>query len=223
MKPCISNRKAAALTLVEVLVVIAVLALIAIFLLPALHNAKVKSQRISCINNLMQIGMSFRIWEGDHTNLYPMSVSTNLGGTLEYVKSGEVFRHFQVMSNELTTPYILICPADMRPRAKDFGSTFSNTNVSYFVGLDANDSSPQNLLSGDRNIIGGIKTANGIFEITTNQFISWSPEMHNGVGNVGLADGSVSQLGSGRLGENAIWGEDEIRQVLDATNRLAIP
>jgi len=223
MQPRFSNQINRALTLVEVSVVIATLAVLVILFLPALANAKKKAQRISCVNNLMQIGLAFRVWEGDHTNLYPMSISTNLGGTFECVASGEVFRHFQVMSNELSTPYILVCPSDVRPRSKNFGSTFSNTNVSYFVGLDADNLRPQNLLSGDRNITGGTKIANGILLITTNQLVGWSSEMHNGAGNVGMADGSVSQLTSGRLGESVIWGENEIHEALDATNRLAIP
>ena len=145
-----------------------------------------------------------------------MSLSTNFGGTLEYVARGETFRHFQVMSNELATPYVLVCPADARPRAKDFGSAFSNTNVSYFVGVDADDLRPQDLLSGDRNIIGGTKLGNGILEITTNQLVGWSSEMHNGVGNIGLADGSVQTV--------SVTGFAELLQQSGiATNRLAIP
>jgi len=166
----------------------------------------------------MQIGLGFRIWEGDHTNHYPMSISTNLGGTLEYVASGETFRHFQVASNQLSTPYILICPADVRPLAKDFGLTFGNTNVSYFVGVDAEDSRPQMLLSGDRNIVGGTKLANGILEIATNRSVSWSSELHNGVGNIGLVDGSVVSLGRGGFAD---WPELQPKTV--GTNRLAIP
>ena len=124
------------------------------------------------------------------------------------------------MSNELSTPYILICPADVRPRAKDFGSTFSNTNISYFVGVDADETKPQMPLSGDRNILGGMKLANGILEITTNQFVSWSSEMHDGVGNIGLADGSVQQLGSFRM---TTTGLQQMFPPGVATNRLAIP
>jgi prepilin-type N-terminal cleavage/methylation domain-containing protein len=218
MKPRCSNQRNHALTLIEVLVVIVIVAVLACFLLPALATARKKSQRISCVNYLMQIGLGFRNWAGDHTNLYPMSISTNLGGTLEYVASGETFRHFQVMSNELSTPYILICPADVRSRAKDFGPTFGNTNVSYFVGVDADETKPEMLLSGDRNIVGGTKLANGNLEITTNQSISWNSEMHDGVGNIGLVDGSVMQLGRGWFAD---WPEWAIKTV--ATNRLAIP
>jgi prepilin-type N-terminal cleavage/methylation domain-containing protein/prepilin-type processing-associated H-X9-DG protein len=219
MKPRSSNQSNHALTLVEVLVVIAILAVLVALLLPTLADAKKKAQRISCVNNLMQIGLAFRLWADGHTNLYPMSVSTNLGGTFEDVNSGKVFRHFQVMSNELSTPIIPICPADVRQPAKDFGSAFDNTTVSYFVGVDADETKPQMLTSGDRNIVGGTKLANGIVEITTNQTIGWSSEMHNGVGNFGFADGSVKQLGSGKIADS--WSEWQI--TITDTNRLAIP
>jgi len=165
---------------------------------------------------LKQIGLAFRIWEEDHTNLYPMSVSTNFGGTFEYVATGETFRHFQIMSNELSTPKILVCPADVRQPAKDFGLAFGNTNISYFVGVDADDSRPQMLLSGDRNILGGTKLANGILEFTTNQMVSWSSEMHNGVGNVALVDGSVQYFHTNEL-------QQAFQNTGIATNRLAIP
>jgi prepilin-type processing-associated H-X9-DG protein len=216
MKTHCSDQRNRALTLIDVSVVVVIVGLLVCLLLPALNRAKVRAQIITCNGELKQIGLAFRIWEGDHTNLYPMSVSTKIGGTSEYVATGETFRHFQVMSNELSTPKVLVCPADVRRPAKDFGSAFSNTNVSYFVGVDADDSRPQDLLSGDRNIIGGTKMANGILEITTNQLVGWSSEMHNGVGNVALADGSVQTLHT-----------DELQQAFQntgtATNRLAIP
>ena len=204
------------MTLLELLVVIAILALLATLLLPTLAAAKRKAQLITCNGYLKEVGLSFKIWEGDHTNFFPMSISTNCGGTLEYAANGETFRHFQVMSNELSTPKIIVCPADVRQPAKDFGPTFCNTNVSYLVGLDADDTKPQMPLAGDRNIVGGIKLANGILEITTNQLVSWSSELHGGVENVGFADGSVSQLTASGL-------QQIFHQTGLATNRLAIP
>jgi prepilin-type N-terminal cleavage/methylation domain-containing protein len=63
MKPCSSNQANRALTLVEVMLVIVIVSvvLLVILLVPALHQAKVKAQRIWCNNNMKQIGLSFRV------------------------------------------------------------------------------------------------------------------------------------------------------------------
>jgi len=72
------------------------------------------------------------------------------------------------------------------------------------------------VLSGDRNIVGGTKLANGILEFTTNQMVSWSSEMHNGAGNVAWADGSVQYFHTNEL-------QQAFQNTGIATNRLAIP
>jgi prepilin-type N-terminal cleavage/methylation domain-containing protein len=180
-------------TLVALLVVIAVIAILAAMLLPALAAAKRKAQRIACVNNLKQCGLAFRIWEGDNGDQYPMAVSTAKGGTMEYIDGANTFRHFQVMSNELSTPKILICPADTRMVAVNF-SDLKNQNVSYFIGLDASELNPQRLLDGDRNLNAGNELKNGILSLVPGQPIGWTETMHVNQGNVGLADGSVQQL-----------------------------
>ena len=121
MKPRFSNQRNHALTLVEVLVVIAVMTIFAALLLPALAPHHDGRQRINCVNNLKEIGLAYRVWEGDNGDKYPMAVSTGKGGSMEYTDGANTFRHFLVMSNELSTPKILICPADTRAVANGFG------------------------------------------------------------------------------------------------------
>ncbi|HTJ00370.1 MAG TPA: hypothetical protein VL527_15935, partial [Dongiaceae bacterium] len=77
------SKSKAALTLIEVLVVIGVLVVLAALILPALAKAHQKEARIQCVNNLKQIGLSFRLWSGDNDDKYPMQVSTATGGTRE--------------------------------------------------------------------------------------------------------------------------------------------
>lgn len=182
-------------TLIALLVIIAVLAILAAMLLPALAKAKTKASRINCVNNLKQCGLAFRIWEGDNGDQMPMAVPMEKGGTMEFITGADTFRHFQVMSNELSTPKILVCPNDTRTAAPNF-IRMSNKNVSYFVGLDAKDEFPQRFLAGDRNLTGPSTPENGILKLVPGDAVSWTSAIHVNQGNIGLADGSVQQYTS---------------------------
>src|ERR1700753_1440287 len=101
-----------AFAFIELLIIVAVVAILAGLLLPALAKAKQKAQRINCVNNLKQVGLAFRLFSGDNGDTYPPRVPTAKGGSREYVSGGNTFRHFLCMTNELFTPKILACPAD---------------------------------------------------------------------------------------------------------------
>src|SRR4051812_49004211 len=146
-----------AFTLVELLVVCAIISILASLLLPALGKAKMRAQRVACISNLRQIGTAFAIFAHDpeHHGEFPARVSTNLNGALEFVPQdaaiAEVFQVFNCVGSELSTPKILRCPTDRRSAASSF-STLQQTNVSYFIGAQASPNSPQTISAGDRNV-----------------------------------------------------------------------
>jgi prepilin-type N-terminal cleavage/methylation domain-containing protein len=215
MKSILKQKKA--FTLIELLVVIAIIAILAAMLLPALAAAKRKAQKINCVNNLKQVGLAFRIWEGDNGDKYPMALSSIAGGASEFIGNASNGGTapggynqpyiFLTMSNELSTPKVIYCPADS-VRSIQPNSSFTALgvgNVSYFVFGDAADAYPQMIIAGDRNIgpstqgtaaplkFGDATAPTGKpGDWTSGAWWAWTAnEIHLKTGNLGLTDGSV--------------------------------
>jgi prepilin-type N-terminal cleavage/methylation domain-containing protein len=151
-----------------------------------------------------------------------------------------VFSMFLVMSNELNTPKILFCPSEYdntRSQATTFLGTQTGTipsgtvfflkdrNLSYFIGVDADDNNPQMFLTGDHNmgyLINGTEPTTQIFgdglggnfcpSLGTNfdqppnvraqnTWVSWGDNGHTKLGNVAFTDSHVETLNRSSLQE----------------------
>jgi prepilin-type processing-associated H-X9-DG protein len=211
------TESARAFTVTELLITVACLALLALILLPALARSKAQSSRIYCTSYMKQIGLSFRCWAIDNNDRLPMQVSVTNGGTMELAASGLAFPHFQVMSNELSTPKILFCPNDKnRIWATNFTSDLTDKKLSYFVNIDSVLGDGSSLLSGDRNITNRLSAGSRLVNLTKGSTIAWTKELHSEQGNLGFGDGSVQGLGNRRV--------STVLQIPDGvTNRLAVP
>lgn len=224
-------------TLIELIIVIVVIGVLLAMLMPAHTGNRASATRIACVSNLKQVGLAFRIWAADNNanEHFPMLVSITNGGVMELAITGNVAAVFQIMSNELNTPKILFCPTDKsREPATSFASNHPNKtssnpplqgNLSYFVNLDAVNTNPNQLLTGDDNLLiggdpykplSGTPATTGVLTLTTNTLIAWSEARHQKQGNVGLADGSVQQCSINNLRRQ--WVASGVE-----TNRLAMP
>ncbi|WP_417170020.1 DUF1559 domain-containing protein [Victivallis sp.] len=66
-------------TLIELLIVIAIIAILASLLLPALNSARDKARDLSCVNNLKQIGTYMTMYVDINQNKFP-KYNGNWGG-----------------------------------------------------------------------------------------------------------------------------------------------
>jgi len=217
MKPNSTDRRWAAFTLIEVLIVLAVLITVAMVFLPTIMRPpRGRPMRINCDNNLKQVGLAYKIWELDNGDQLPFHVAGTNGGAMEAATAGNLASVFEVMSNELSTPKILVCPEDRKRIAATNFLTLHRTNISYFVGLDATNTAPSAFISGDHNITnaGGLK--GNVLLASTNDPVAWTVALHNGGGGIGLADGSVQRIMTMRLRE-------AVATTGFQTNRLLMP
>jgi prepilin-type N-terminal cleavage/methylation domain-containing protein/prepilin-type processing-associated H-X9-DG protein len=139
----------AGFTLVELLVVIAVIGILAGLMFPALGAAKRKGQSTRCVSNLRQIGIALRLYADDNEGRLPRAqafggVSTNMANELPAMH--EVLR--SALGNAVD---VFKCPSDKSGVFEREGSSYEwntacNGRLLHRIGEDQPEEQRQYLL-----------------------------------------------------------------------------
>jgi prepilin-type N-terminal cleavage/methylation domain-containing protein len=215
------TSKLSAFTLLELLIVLVVIVIVAALFLPYRRPSRQKAARIQCVNQLKNIGLGLRIFSTDNNGSLPWQVSTTNGGAMEHLANPNLaWAHFHALSNELSTPSILICPLDRGVlQGKTWATTRTNRALSYFLGMQAKEGQPSSILAGDSNLeLNGRPLQTEIVLVRTNNTLRFDNTRHDASGNILLGDGSVQQVTSSRFRELVVEASRS-----GFTNRWLIP
>jgi hypothetical protein len=201
-----SNDSKRALARVELVAVLCGVALLGALSLPLLGTTHADSERAGCLNNLRLMGRAAVMWASEHENGLSWRVPAAQGGTFQNVfRSGNAWAEYAFLSNELATPRILACPADLGVSlASNFSAytsvPFRASATSYLINVHADLEHSAVPLFADRNL--RISSAGSscsfvnmpnVDQITAfDSTVGWTNAVHGLRGNSVMIDGSVT-------------------------------
>ncbi|HEX4083908.1 MAG TPA: type II secretion system protein [Chthoniobacteraceae bacterium] len=129
-------KRRAAFTLIELLCVIAIIAILASLMMPSLGTIRQKADSITCANNLKNIGVAVQGYLQDHDFYYP-EIETDPASMAIYPAGyGNPQSMIQAFGNYGVTTKILQCPSDMKSPDCSYNAIAASSGTAYASSYD---------------------------------------------------------------------------------------
>jgi prepilin-type N-terminal cleavage/methylation domain-containing protein/prepilin-type processing-associated H-X9-DG protein len=112
-----------AFTLVELLTVIAIIAILAALLLPALSRAKEEARATACLSNLHQVGVALQIYVSENNNKLPVMQDVSTDPAVAATNTFPAIH--KVLAPQLGNTNVLRCPSDLQRLFEVTGSSYA--------------------------------------------------------------------------------------------------
>lgn len=143
MRPINRPSQVSAFSIIELMVVVAIMSLLLAILIPSLNRARETSRRTVCAANLRQIGVGLFAYANENQDIGP-AVMSRMGTTAPRVllsKVGAYANHGLLLENVMTDPRVFYCPSqeafNFNPRPEYLKKTYVAGSYAYAVHIPA--------------------------------------------------------------------------------------
>lgn len=211
-------------TLIELIVVIAIISILAAMLFPVFLMARGKAREVSCASNLRQIGMGIAMYQQDSDGLFPYAVDpadrAAPGLWASYMPEFAAAIPHIGLINEVLQPYVqspqvFACPSDTGTASMEirgigvdgFPTSYQKYGTSYYyfttLGVCNDTDASIKLPSRKAVLIDGAGYWHGMLMPLVSRF------------NVLFADGHVKCLTRSQVENREVWYNGQFRGCLD--------
>ena len=167
-----SNRRGPALrcfSIIELLVVFAIISMLAAVLLPTLSTVKERSKRLQCASNIRQIGLAVEYYKADNGRYFPVKPPTSINywnhvGTMNILGSNYLESNFGVFQ----------CPSNKNRQGDPYRSN-SLGRMDYEINSGFFGIHIRGLINGELGGIGNPSLALLIYEWPDPETLGYSP------------------------------------------------